>query len=157
MDMSLSWWWTGRPGLLQSMGPQSRTWLNWTENWLGQAVRDMDARGQGLRPMRRAPDGGVTEGWSACRPHACDWEGSSGKGEGCGLFIQQHVYEIEPPSLKCTSFILTAMQFTTNQPSPESGTVLFGVLTHSVLTATLWGENYYYLHFTEEETESQKA
>ena len=31
-----SWWWTGRPGVLQSMGLQSRTWLsdctelNWT-------------------------------------------------------------------------------------------------------------------------------
>ena len=30
-----SWWWTGRPGMLQSMGSQSWTWLsNWTElNW----------------------------------------------------------------------------------------------------------------------------
>ena len=30
-----SWWWTGRPGVLQSMGLQSRTQLsNWTElNW----------------------------------------------------------------------------------------------------------------------------
>ena len=27
-----SWWWTGRPGMLQSMGSQSRTWLsNWME------------------------------------------------------------------------------------------------------------------------------
>ena len=27
-----SWWWTGRPGMLQSMGSQSRTRLsNWTE------------------------------------------------------------------------------------------------------------------------------
>ena len=27
-----SWWWTGRPGVLQSMGLQSRTWQsNWTE------------------------------------------------------------------------------------------------------------------------------
>ena len=26
------WWWTGRPGMLQSMGSQSRTWLSdWTE------------------------------------------------------------------------------------------------------------------------------
>ena len=26
------WWWTGRPGLLQSMGLQSQTWLSdWTE------------------------------------------------------------------------------------------------------------------------------
>ena len=30
-----SWWWTGRPGMLQSMGSQSQTWLtelNWTES-----------------------------------------------------------------------------------------------------------------------------
>ena len=39
MDMNLSklqsWWWTGKPGLLQSTGLQSRTWLSdWTElNW----------------------------------------------------------------------------------------------------------------------------
>ena len=27
-----SWWWTGRPGVLQSMGLQSQTWLSdWTE------------------------------------------------------------------------------------------------------------------------------
>ena len=32
---SCSWWWTGRPGVLQFMGSQSRTWLcDWTElNW----------------------------------------------------------------------------------------------------------------------------
>jgi len=32
---SRSWWWTGRPGVLQSMGSQSRTRLSdWTElNW----------------------------------------------------------------------------------------------------------------------------
>ena len=29
---SRSWWWTGRPGVLQSMGTKSQTWLsNWTE------------------------------------------------------------------------------------------------------------------------------
>ena len=29
---SRSWWWTGRPGVLQSMGLQSQTWLSdWTE------------------------------------------------------------------------------------------------------------------------------
>ena len=29
---SVSWWWTGRPGVLRFMGSQSRTWLsNWTE------------------------------------------------------------------------------------------------------------------------------
>ena len=36
MDMGLSksrsWWWTGKPGVLQSMGSQSQTWLSkWTE------------------------------------------------------------------------------------------------------------------------------
>ena len=25
---SRSWWWTGKPGVLQSMGPQSQTWLS---------------------------------------------------------------------------------------------------------------------------------
>ena len=40
MNMSLGklqeWWWTGRPGVLQSMGSQSQTWLSdWTElNWV---------------------------------------------------------------------------------------------------------------------------
>ena len=30
--ISGSWWWTGRPGVLQSNGSQSRTWpSNWTE------------------------------------------------------------------------------------------------------------------------------
>ena len=34
---SRSWWWTGRPGMLQFMGSQSQTRLsNWTElNWWG--------------------------------------------------------------------------------------------------------------------------
>ena len=29
------WWWTGKPGMLQSMGSQNQTWLSgWTElNW----------------------------------------------------------------------------------------------------------------------------
>ena len=33
---SRSWWWTGKPGMLQSMESQSWTWLsNWTElNWM---------------------------------------------------------------------------------------------------------------------------
>ena len=29
-----SWWWTGKPGMLQSMGSKSPTWLsNWTESF----------------------------------------------------------------------------------------------------------------------------
>ena len=32
VNFSGSWWWTGKPGMLQSMGSQSRTWLgDWTE------------------------------------------------------------------------------------------------------------------------------
>ena len=27
---SRSWWWTGNPGVLQSMGLQNQTWLKWT-------------------------------------------------------------------------------------------------------------------------------
>ena len=26
-----SWWWTGKPGVLQSMGSDMTEWLNWTE------------------------------------------------------------------------------------------------------------------------------
>ena len=34
-EISGSWWWTGKPDLLQSMGSQNQTWLgDWTElNW----------------------------------------------------------------------------------------------------------------------------
>ena len=41
-----SWWWTGRPGVLQFMGSQSRTGVSdWTElNWtLAQMVRNLSA------------------------------------------------------------------------------------------------------------------
>ena len=48
MDMiwvnSRSWWWTGRPGLLQFMGSQSRTWLrDWTDwtDWLTNYIMDL--------------------------------------------------------------------------------------------------------------------
>ena len=37
---SRSWWWTGRPGVLQSMGSQRvrHNWVTWTEmkNWVGE-------------------------------------------------------------------------------------------------------------------------
>ena len=40
---SRSWWWTGRPGMLQSMGLQSWTWLSdWTE------LTDVDRTGSHL-------------------------------------------------------------------------------------------------------------
>jgi len=38
---SRSWWWTGKPGVLQSMGLQSRTWLrNWTEQIYAMVIFD---------------------------------------------------------------------------------------------------------------------
>ena len=39
-----SWWWTGRPGVLQFMGFQSRTQLSdWTElNWTGRRLQRND-------------------------------------------------------------------------------------------------------------------
>ena len=55
-----SWWWTGRPGVLQSMGSQSRTRLNdWTElkggedmgelPWMKrQSTEDLSGRGTTL-------------------------------------------------------------------------------------------------------------
>ena len=36
-ENSGSWWWTGRPGVLQSMGSQSQTWMSdWTKLRTGQ-------------------------------------------------------------------------------------------------------------------------
>ena len=32
MYRSLSWWWTGKPGVLQSLGSQRDTALNWTQH-----------------------------------------------------------------------------------------------------------------------------
>ena len=40
-----SWWWTGRPGVQQSMGSQSRTWLsNWTEIVLPPPIHSLQLR-----------------------------------------------------------------------------------------------------------------
>ena len=33
-----SWWWTGRPGVLQFMGSQSQTWLSGWTDWLTDAL-----------------------------------------------------------------------------------------------------------------------
>ena len=49
MDMSLSKlrsrWWTGKPGVLQSMGSQtSWTWLNWTDTWWNKCTKTWEAR-----------------------------------------------------------------------------------------------------------------
>ena len=54
---SRSWWWTGRPGMLQSMESQSQTWLNdWTEllgmseertwEWYWEAKVEVQQRGE---------------------------------------------------------------------------------------------------------------
>ena len=42
-----SWWWTGRPGILRSMGLQSHTWLSdWTElNWTESQQQRRDTKG----------------------------------------------------------------------------------------------------------------
>ena len=57
-----SWWWTGRPGVLQSMGSQrvGHNWLtelNWTElNWcLMQYLGDIYRTGR-IKPPRRCPN-----------------------------------------------------------------------------------------------------
>ena len=42
---SVSWWWTGKPGVLQSIESQSQTWLSdWTD-WLNkrQGIRDISS------------------------------------------------------------------------------------------------------------------
>ena len=47
---SKSWWWTGKPGVLQSMESQSDTTqrLNWTDlNWDGMCASPGDSEGQG--------------------------------------------------------------------------------------------------------------
>ena len=42
---SRSWWWTGKPGVLQSMGSQkSWTWLNWTDTWWNKCTKTWEAR-----------------------------------------------------------------------------------------------------------------
>ena len=63
MDMSLSqlwsWWWTGRPGMLQSVGSQKADmteWLNWTElNWKDYLGRRL-YQGHLSLGWRNAPD-----------------------------------------------------------------------------------------------------
>ena len=41
-----SWWWTGRPGVLQSMGSQrvGHDWMNWTELLIGYLVQESEGR-----------------------------------------------------------------------------------------------------------------
>ena len=58
-ENSRSWWWTGKPGMLQSMGSQSWTWLSvWTElNWswikVEWAYKEQLLGGRGRRGLRR--------------------------------------------------------------------------------------------------------
>ena len=45
-----SWWWTGRPGMLQSMGLQ-RVWHYWVElNWRWQPTQESDFIGAQIHP-----------------------------------------------------------------------------------------------------------
>ena len=47
-----SWWWTGRPGVLQFMGSQSRTRLNdWTELNLTYLLQDSNQASPFLKPL----------------------------------------------------------------------------------------------------------
>ena len=50
---SVSWWWTGRPGVLRFMGSQSWTWLSgWTElNWTEHMCVCMCAKSLQLYPI----------------------------------------------------------------------------------------------------------
>ena len=61
-----SWWWTGKAGVLQSMGSQSQTWLSdWTElNWectvrnsrLDEAQAEIKIAGWNINNFRYADD-----------------------------------------------------------------------------------------------------
>ena len=62
---SRSWWWTGKPGVLQSVGSQSRTWLSdWTElkQWLKEKK---------VKVSQSCPS------LTLCDPVACSLQGSS--------------------------------------------------------------------------------
>ena len=50
-----SWWWTGRPGMLQSVRSQSRTWLSWTESW--EVVVDIFKKKNFFFPLSQRPSG----------------------------------------------------------------------------------------------------
>ena len=89
MDMSLSnpgsWWWTGKPGVLQSMGSQ-RVGHDWpTElNWY---VKDW------VQKEKRASED-ETAGWH----HQCNGHGlgqTSGDGEGQGGLVCHGVAELD--------------------------------------------------------------
>ena len=56
---SRSWWWTGRPGVMQSMGSQSQTWLS---NWIDWRTNNSYLTSKGanyctwlLEPSNRSP------------------------------------------------------------------------------------------------------
>ena len=76
-----SWWWTGRPGVLQSMGLQ-RVGHNWTKlNWTGgslEALLFSDLLGcrVKLSPVMQSPEESSEEAESGCTPRQhcpCMW------------------------------------------------------------------------------------
>ena len=79
-----SWWWTGRPGMLQFMGSQSRTRLsNWTElNWSCLLMRNFLLASSTSLPCHVCICVALESSW-ARRPHrevggggGVQWEGS---------------------------------------------------------------------------------
>ena len=76
---SRSWWWTGRPGMLQSMGLQrvGHDWvteLNWTElnwsemNWMGLLSSTLSKEDSRIHQLQPASEVG---GWGVPANHIC--------------------------------------------------------------------------------------
>ena len=67
MDMSLSklsWWWTGKPGVLQSMELDTTERLNWTD-WEEQQINIL---------WVSVPENVRPSGWTELRKEFCIWE-----------------------------------------------------------------------------------
>ena len=63
-ESSGSWWWTGKPGVLQSMGSQ-RARLNWVTELKGSPGPPVDSASQASRSWVWDTDWLGTRGWSA--------------------------------------------------------------------------------------------
>jgi len=73
-----SWWWTGRPGVLQFMGLQSRTWLrDWTElnatlsSLVAQMVKNLPANAGDIRDVGSVPGLGRSPGEGNTLQYSC--------------------------------------------------------------------------------------
>ena len=63
-----SWWWTGRPGMLQRVGSQRvghdwATELNWTEGWIGTWRESLGLQGDPTSPLWRSALGFLWKEW----------------------------------------------------------------------------------------------